>query len=327
VVLAASTHFFLTLERFGYVTLKFSSMYAFSTCWNSHRHTDGRAMLREIRELGFEHAELSHGIRLSLVPGVLEAVDAGEIKISSLHNFCPLPLGVLQAAPNLYQFSAGADRDRELAFKHTIKTLEFATRVNAPLVVLHLGSIEMKDYMGKLGKLLKSDGKISLKFEKLRAEALKTCEAKKENCVARMKETLRRILPEAEKRGIKLGCENRQALEELPLDTDFEDFLKEFQSPSIFYWHDTGHAQIKDNFGILPHAKFLETLSPRLAGFHIHDVVFPARDHAEPGKGTIDYVSLKPFVKPEHVKVFEFSPSMPALNAKNGAAHVKKIWG
>src|ERR1700733_3358912 len=124
-------------------------MYSFSTCWNSHRHSDGRAMLREIRELGFEYAELSHGIRITLLPGILEAVDAGEIKISSLHNFCPLPMGVTQAAPNLYEFSAD-DRDRELALRHTRKTLEFATRVKAPLVVLHLGSIEMKDYTTKL---------------------------------------------------------------------------------------------------------------------------------------------------------------------------------
>ena len=68
-------------------------MYSFSTCWNSHRHTDGRAMLEEIRDLGFEFAELSHGIRLSLVPGIMQAVEAGVIKISTLHNFCPLPIG------------------------------------------------------------------------------------------------------------------------------------------------------------------------------------------------------------------------------------------
>ena len=79
-------------------------MYSLSTCWNSQRHTDGRAMLREIRDLGFEYAELSHGIRLGLMPGILEAVDAGEIKISSLHNFCPLPMGVNHASPNLYEF-------------------------------------------------------------------------------------------------------------------------------------------------------------------------------------------------------------------------------
>jgi hypothetical protein len=33
-------------------------MHSFSTCWNSHRRTDGRAMLREIRDPGFEYAEL-----------------------------------------------------------------------------------------------------------------------------------------------------------------------------------------------------------------------------------------------------------------------------
>ena len=80
-------------------------------------------MLREIRDLGFEYAELSHGTRLSLVPGILEAVDAGEMKISSLHNFCPLPMGVTHAAPNLFKFSAEQRRERELAEKHTLKTL------------------------------------------------------------------------------------------------------------------------------------------------------------------------------------------------------------
>src|SRR5262249_36452800 len=117
-------------------------MYSFSTCWNSHRHTDGRAMLAEIRDLGFEYAELSHGTRISLVPGILEAVDGGVIKISSLHNFCPLPMGVNVPAPNLYQFSAERPRERELASRYTLKTIELAARVKAPVVVLHLGSLE-----------------------------------------------------------------------------------------------------------------------------------------------------------------------------------------
>ena len=90
-------------------------MYSFSTCWNSGRHTDGRAMLREIRDLGFQYAELSHGIRISLMPGILDAVKAGEMKISTLHNFCPLPVGVDRPAPNLYEFSSDRERDRQLA--------------------------------------------------------------------------------------------------------------------------------------------------------------------------------------------------------------------
>jgi sugar phosphate isomerase/epimerase len=302
-------------------------MYSFSTCWNSSRHTDGRAMLREIRELGFDHAELSHGVRISLMPGILEAVDAGEIKISTLHNFCPLPVGVEKASPNLYEFSAENPRDRELALKHTLKTFEFAARVKASLVVLHLGSMDLKDYGGKLAEMLERGEKDSPKFQKLVAEAEIKREARKEKFFERTKEMLRQLLPEAEKRGLKLGCENREAVEELPLENDFKLFFREFNSPNIVYWHDTGHAQIKENLGFIHHALHLESLAARLAGFHVHDVQFPARDHCAPGTGMIDFAALKPFVKPEHIKVFELSPSLPVEAVKCGIAHLKLIWG
>ena len=54
---------------------------------------------------------------------------------------------------------------------------------------------------------------------------------------------------------------------------------------------------------------------------------FPAHDHYPPGGGDIDYASLKPFVKPEHIKVFELSPSLPVEAVKSGIAYVKQIWG
>jgi len=301
-------------------------MYSLSTCWNSQRHADGRALLGEIRELGFEYAELGHGTRLGLVPGILEAVDAGEIKISSLHNFCPLPMGVTRASPNLYQFSAGNARERELAVKHTLRTLEFAGRVQAPVVVLHLGSLELKDYTGRLCEMLKSGGKESPQYRKLRDEAAARREARKKPFVEHVYETLRKILPEAEKCGLKLGIENRQALEEIPLDGDFENLFRAFDSPNVVYWHDTGHAQIKENLGVIQHAEQLESLAARLAGFHIHDVKFPDDDHAAPGTGTIDFARLKPFVKPEHIKVFELSPGLSVEAVKRGVAHVKRIW-
>src|SRR5580704_7087000 len=142
-------------------------MYALSSCSNSKRHTDGRAMLREIRALGFEYAELSHGIRISLLPGIFEAVDAGEIKISSLHNFCPLPMGVNHAAPNLYRFSSSDRRERENAWRHSVKTIETAARVKAPAVVLHMGSIDMKEYTDRLLEMLQKGQKESAKYAAL----------------------------------------------------------------------------------------------------------------------------------------------------------------
>jgi sugar phosphate isomerase/epimerase len=284
-------------------------------------------MLREIRDLGFDRAELSHGTRISLLPGILEAVDAGEIRISSVHNFCPLPMGVNHSAPNLYQFSAEKSREREMALRHTLKTLDFAKRVKAPLVVLHMGSIDMKDYSGKLKDMLERGEKDSPKYQKLRAEAAEKREAKKKKFVAHMYDTLRKFLPEAESRGLKLGIENREALEEIPLDSDFTTFFKDFPSHAVVYWHDTGHAQIKENLGFIKHAEHLESLAGRLGGFHIHDVQFPGRDHCPPGSGMIDFAALKPFVKPHHIKVFEFSPTLTVEQVKSGVEHVKRIWG
>ncbi len=284
-------------------------------------------MLREIRDLGFEYAELSHGTRISLVPGILEAVEAGEIKISTLHNFCPLPMGVNHAAPNLFQFSAEQERERDLACRHTIKTMDFAVRVKAQLVVLHLGSIDMKDYNDKMLAMVgRGDGE-SPKYRKLCQEMEEKRERRKEPFFERVKESLKRLVPEAESRGLRLGAENRQAVEELPIESDYQFMFREISSPSLVYWHDTGHAQIKENLGLIRHLFHLDSMKDRLAGFHIHDVQFPGRDHCPPGSGMIDFAALKSRVTPEHIKVFELSPSLSVEQVRAGVAHVKQIWG
>ena len=284
-------------------------------------------MLREIQSLGFDHAELSHGIRVSLLPGILEAVESGEMKISSLHNFCPLPMGVNHAAPNLYKFSSANPRERENAWRHTLKTIETAARVQARVVVLHLGEIEMKEYTDKLVAMAQEGQKGTPKYEKLCAELLEKREEKKIEAVDLAGEMLGRLAAEAEKRGLKLGVENRAALEEIPLEDDFGFLMREFNRPGVGYWHDTGHAQIKENLGFISHAMHLESLAGRLIGFHVHDVEFPGRDHRAPGRGMIDFAALKPLVKPEHIKVFEFSQSLTEEEARQGVAHIKQLWG
>ncbi len=284
-------------------------------------------MLREIRDLGFEYAELSHGIRLSLLPGVLEAVEANEIKISSVHNFCPLPIGLTHAAPNVFKFTSSDRRERENAHRHTLKTLETAERVKARVVVLHLGCLEMKDYTQRLITLAEAGERESTKYQKLCAEAEERREAKKEKFVQLAYELLRPIEEQARQRGLLLGIENREALEEIPFEGDFPFLLRDFAGPTVRYWHDTGHAQIKENLGFIQHAMHLESMAEHLAGFHIHDVAPPASDHRPPGQGTVDFAALKPHVKPEHIKVFELHPSVTEAELRAGIAHLKSIWG
>jgi len=303
-------------------------MYSLSTCWNSHRHTDGREMLREIRALGFDFAELSHGVSQSLVPGILDAVDAGEIKISSLHNFCPLPLGVTRAAPNIFQFTALDERERESAFRHTCRTIELAARVQARVVVLHMGSIEMSDYTDRMIDLVAADEHKGNRYQKLRAELEEKRQRRKRRHVELALAMLRRIAEPAAKAGVKLGIENREALEEIPLEEDFGFLWEEdFAGDTVGYWHDTGHAQIKENLGFLQHAEHLESLAHRLHGFHVHDVRYPGRDHRAPGTGMIDFAALAPLVLPGHIKVLELSPSVPPPEVLNSFGYIRGIWG
>src|SRR5438132_12173491 len=135
-------------------------MISFSTCWNSGRHTAGDEMLREIKgNLGFDSIELGHGIRISLMPGIQKMFDAGEVRFSSLHNFCPLPVEVLGASPDCYQFSAIYPRERERAIKQTFQTIDFAVRLGAPFVVLHLGEVRIGPVTDSLIALAK-EGKL-----------------------------------------------------------------------------------------------------------------------------------------------------------------------
>src|SRR4029077_14958260 len=113
-------------------------MLSFSTCWNSSRHTAGDEMLREIKnKLGFELIELGHGIRISLMPGVQKMFDAGEMRFSSLHNFCPLPVEVTGASPDCYTFSSTSRYERQRAVKQTLQTIDFPDPLPAPPCTPH----------------------------------------------------------------------------------------------------------------------------------------------------------------------------------------------
>lgn len=71
----------------------------------------------------------------------------------------------------------------------------------------------------------------------------------------------------------------------------------------------------------------LECFADRLAGFHIHDVDASGKDHRPPGTGSVDWVALKPFVKPGLLKVFEFSPSITTEDVRSGTDFIKGVWG
>ena len=296
------------------------SRLSLSTCWCSHRHTDGYAMLTEIRELGFLRTELSHGVRMELVPGIIQAVDEGFISVSSVHNFCPLPGSVTHAAPNLYQPSAPKKPDRSLWLLHSERTLEFAHRVKAPHVVMHSGSVAFRfrsplpilsaSFTAALAKLAK-DASVSAPTDEEVAKALHRLRHGAATTMRHVIAAYAALAPAACRLGLMLGAENREGLLELPLDAEFIPFFETLPADSpVGYWHDTGHAQIKHLGGHLDHEQHLASLSDRLLGFHLHDVSASGRDHQVPGSGSVDFSMIARYIEPHHTLVLEPSPRL-----------------
>lgn len=307
-----------------------------SSCWCSARHTDGYEMVEEMVGLGFKRIELSHGIRLSLVPGILKAVEENLVEISSVHNFCPLPGSVQHAAPNLYQPSAVDARERNLWHRYSIQTLDFANKVGADRVVMHSGRVYFF-FVSAEARLEKwiEQSEISAHelaeskdFLKRRDRAMKSIHKAAKKTLPRIKENYERLLPEAEKRGLKLCLENREGLEEMPIDAEYDDFLESLEMPDhAVYWHDTGHAQIKHQLGLLDHREQLEKMAPRLGGFHLHDVSEKGRDHQVPGTGTIDFKMIAEFVRPEHTLVLELSPGLTTEEVLASRDYIAAVLG
>ena len=285
-----------------------------STSWLSQRHTDGYAMLCEVAELGFEWVELSHGIRISLMPGIVRALDEGVIRVSSLHNFCPLPAGYSQPAPNIYMPSESDSRQRSQWLRHTRRTIDFAQRVGARVVVLHLGKVDFfwfspvrkyRRYMQEQGAAFSAEAP---EYRELLVKTMSRIRKRMDPYWARVRSGLGEILPYAQERGIRLGLENREGLDELPLDEGFPELLAEMGQAGIAgYWHDVGHAQIKQRAGLISHAQHLERNAAHLVGFHLHDLDAAGKDHQAFGTGTIDLAMVSRFFRPEHLFVLEYS--------------------
>src|SRR5881275_68157 len=168
-------------------------MISFSTCWNSGRHTAGDEMLREIKELGFNRIELGHGIRISLMPGIQEMYDAGEVEFSSLHNFCPLPVEVMHASPDCYLLSTGYTKERDRAIKQTLQTIDFAQRLGAPFVVMHLGEVPIGPVTDSLVKMANEGKLLTREYVRAKVAAVEKRESLAQPYLDRAEDALRRI--------------------------------------------------------------------------------------------------------------------------------------
>jgi sugar phosphate isomerase/epimerase len=281
---------------------------AFSTCWNSARHQRGEEMLQEIVDLGFRAVELSHGIRLSLLEGIARSLSANAVEVTSLHNFCPLPVDIMQAAPDCFQCTSHRPIERARALRHTLETIDWAAKLEAKRVVLHLGSVPMSKMSRRLLDHLQH-GKISdRKYVSWKEKAVR--KRAKLDYYARVADWLAKTVGHAKQSGILLGIENRIGIDTFPSEQEFRRLFQDFDTTVLGYWHDFGHAQIRQHLTLLNHREWFVEMLPHLIGCHVHDVKPPDRDHQVLFGGELPFTELIPLVPAAVPLVWELSSSV-----------------
>ena len=238
--------------------------------------------------------------------------DSGQVRFTSLHNFCPLPVEVMVASPDCYQLSAVFPEERERAVKQTLQTIDFAERLHAPFVVLHLGQVNMRPITDRLIEMTKAGKHLSRGYVGAKLKAVEKRERRAPRHLQWVKDCLRRIVDHAASKNVRIALESRRGYEEIPSERELPSLLDELNSEQVGYWHDFGHSQIKENLGFIDHAEWLAAVGPRAFGCHVQDCVWPAKDHETPFTGGIDFDKLVPLLPTNCLFVWEMSPNKTA---------------
>lgn len=285
-------------------------MIAFSTNWSAGRERDGARLIEEILDLGFNTIELGHGLSISQLQGIREfrATSKRSFQVLSVHNFCPMPVEILTDNPDCYEFSSYRQADRERAVKLTRQTMATAKEFGARFVVLHLGRITpLTGMTDTLLNVLTKNGVAIREYAKLKLEMVCKREKRAALYTDRVTSVLEPLLEEAAKLDLVLCIENRSDFEAIPSERELLALLQKYDTLHLRYWHDFGHAQMRESLGLLDHAQWLAQIAPYCAGAHLQDAAWPDRDHLIPFEGEIPFDQLVPLLPSSLPYILELS--------------------
>ncbi|MEO0262221.1 MAG: TIM barrel protein [candidate division WOR-3 bacterium] len=233
-------------------------------------------------------------------------------------------LGVHSPAP-LVKKIKGASRlidliseDKEIV-KNSIKYIEnsirFAKERNMKYVIIHAGGNE------EIGEeILKKGRKEFLK------EFLKEREKKSKIYLLRFFKNFEKLLKISEELKINIALEIRFYPGEFPNFFELSKIFEEINSKSLYYWHDLGHAYVREK--VLKEPSYLKNFKDKILGIHIHDIK-GFDEHRPPFNGEINFKEL--FKEIEKIKniylVFEINKKYKDEEIIKGIRKIERIWG
>ena len=279
---------------------------AISTSWNAFRFNEGEKLLFEISRLGFNAVELSFNLNPEMVNGIAALARRLKISIESVHNYCPIPDGLSrqEALPDYYSLACPDEEERAVAVKYTKRSISTAAGLGAKVVVLHCGRVEVADYTRKLIDLYNQGKNNSAEFQELKKKMIRERALESERFLKQALFSIEELNAYAQIKGMLLGIETRFYYREIPNIDEIGLILDKFSNSQVYYWHDTGHAQLMENLGLATHKDFLERYGRRMIGIHLHDIL-GCQDHLAPLQGKLDFSIFKPYLKESTLKVIE----------------------
>lgn len=281
-------------------------MLGLSTAWRSEIVDSGKKIIEEILELGVRGVELEYRLSEPALKEITPLVHGGQISVTSLHNILPRPREIPKNRANgeFVSLSSPDERERKEAIRYALGTLEWAQRLGARAIVLHMGKVTMDGAMDCLMDIYDRAKTRAEDGQALIAEHKKSRARLGRPLLEASLKSLDVLAREGEKRGIFWGIENRYKIQDFPTPEEMQAIFREFRGSSIRYWHDIGHATTQENLGLVEKGEFLEKFGGVLLGVHLHGCR-GYDDHTAPGSGEEDYSLLKEHLRPETIRVVE----------------------
>jgi sugar phosphate isomerase/epimerase len=302
-------------------------MFGISSSWKSPEISDGNRLIDEIEKTGIPGIELEYRLSRDTFGQIKNRLKNDSLKVLSLHNYCPHPniLPIDKASGDAFWLSSIDEAERKLAVQYSLRTIRNASELGVNAVVLHLGKVSIEREKHRWFELY-DNGKFQDKEGKeFFNQKLKEREQEKKPYFDALLKSVEELNIEAEKLNIWLGAENRFHWDQFPNFEEIGIILDYFKGGKIGYWHDVGHAQAQETFGLGKHEKFLKTYSKHLIGIHLHDSQqIGYNDHFAPGSGMIDFDMIRKYLPESAIRIIEVHPKVSFNELQRGVQFLKE---